>query len=89
MITHIINGTLLDTDRMELVGERHITIEDDKIVEVDASVPSGEADRVIDVKGRFVLPPDVGLVRFQECFCRKSHCYGSCCTIACKISHTG
>jgi hypothetical protein len=27
MLSHILNGTLLDTERMPLVGERHLTIE--------------------------------------------------------------
>ena len=56
MITTILNGTLLDTQRMELVGERHITIENDRIVEVDTALPTTEADRTIDAGGRFVLP---------------------------------
>ena len=56
MTLTIANGTLLDTERMEIVGERHITIEGDRIVDVDASPPRVRADRVIDARGRFVLP---------------------------------
>ncbi len=56
MITTVINGTLLDTDTMELLGERHITIEDDRIVDVETSLPTLDADRVIDARGRFVMP---------------------------------
>jgi imidazolonepropionase-like amidohydrolase len=56
MITHILNGTLLDTVTMALVGERHVTIEDDRIVAVDEAAPTGQVDRVIDAAGRFVLP---------------------------------
>jgi hypothetical protein len=41
MITHILNGTLLDTERMALVGERHPTIEDERIVAVDEAAPGG------------------------------------------------
>jgi len=56
MITTILNGNLLDTTRMELVGERHITIENDRIVDVDTTLPGGEADRIIDARGRYVMP---------------------------------
>ncbi len=56
MITTILNGTLLDTTRMELVGDRHITLEDDRIVDVDEARPTVEADRVVEANGRFVLP---------------------------------
>jgi imidazolonepropionase-like amidohydrolase len=56
MITTILNGNLLDTERMELVGERHLTLEDERIVDVDTSRPGSGADRVIDARGRFVLP---------------------------------
>lgn len=56
MITTVLNGNLLDTDSMELLGERHITIEDDRIVEVETSFPKLDADRVIDARGRFVMP---------------------------------
>ena len=56
MITTITNGTLLDTETMELVGERHITIEGDRIVEVETSAPRNKADRVVDAAGRFVMP---------------------------------
>ncbi len=56
MLTTILNGTLLDTDRMELVGERHITVDGDRIVDVGTSLPRADADRNIDARGRFVLP---------------------------------
>lgn len=56
MILTILNGTMLDTTRMELVGERHITIEGDRIVDVDSAVPSVDADLVIDARGRYVMP---------------------------------
>ena len=53
----IVNGTLLDTESMTLVGERHLVIEGDTIVEVTDSVPSTEAaDRVVDARGRFLMP---------------------------------
>jgi hypothetical protein len=41
MITYILNGTLLDTERMALVGERPLTIEDERIVAVDEAAPGG------------------------------------------------
>jgi imidazolonepropionase-like amidohydrolase len=52
----ILNGVLLDTERMELVGERHVVIEGDRIVDVDTTEPSRRSERVIDAGGRFVLP---------------------------------
>jgi imidazolonepropionase-like amidohydrolase len=57
MRTLIVNGTLLDTDSMTLVGERHVAIEGDTIAEVSETRPDpSTADRVIDARGRFVLP---------------------------------
>jgi imidazolonepropionase-like amidohydrolase len=56
MTLTILNGIVLDTERMELVGERHITIEGERIVDVDAAEPTIGAERVIDARGRFVLP---------------------------------
>jgi imidazolonepropionase-like amidohydrolase len=52
----ILNGNLLDTERMELVGERHVTIEGERIVDVDTARPTIGAERVIDARGRFLLP---------------------------------
>lgn len=53
----IVNGTLLDTDSMTLVGERHLVVEGDTIVDVVETRPDeGAADRVIDARGRFVMP---------------------------------
>ena len=56
MILILTNATLLDTDSMTLVGERHLTIEDDRIVEVSDSPPTTAAETAIDARGRFVLP---------------------------------
>ena len=56
MILTITNATLLDTDSMTLVGERHLTIEDDRIVEVSDAPPTTAAEIAIDGRGRFVLP---------------------------------
>ena len=56
MAVTILNGIVLDTERMELIGERHVTIEGDRIVEVDTAPPTIGAERVIDARGRFVLP---------------------------------
>ncbi len=56
MITLIKNGTLLDTETMELVGERHVTVDGDRIVEVESAEPRTQVDRVIDARGSFVLP---------------------------------
>lgn len=56
MITHILNGNLLDTETMELVGERHLTLSEDRIVDVSDSPPTGHVDLRIDVRGRQVMP---------------------------------
>jgi imidazolonepropionase-like amidohydrolase len=57
MRTVILNGTLLDTDSMTLIGERHLVIDGDTIADVTEARPDGgSADRVIDARGRFVLP---------------------------------
>ena len=56
MTLTIENATLLDTPSMEIVGERHVTIEGDRIVDVDTSPPTVGAERVIDARGRFLLP---------------------------------
>ncbi len=57
MRTAIVNGTLLDTEAMALVGERHLVVEGDTIVEVSETRPDpGTVDRVVDARGRFVLP---------------------------------
>lgn len=56
MIVTISNGNVLDTDSMTMTGERHVTIEDDRIVDVSDREPTGHIDRRIDARGRFVLP---------------------------------
>ena len=56
MIIRILNGNLLDTEAMALVGERHITLSEDRIVEVSESRPSGHADLTIDARGQTIMP---------------------------------
>jgi len=56
MIIHILNGNLLDTETMALVGERHITVSEERIVDVSETAPSGHADLVLDARGRNVMP---------------------------------
>ncbi|MDH3294043.1 MAG: amidohydrolase family protein [Acidimicrobiia bacterium] len=56
MRTLIVNGTMLDTGSMTLVGERHLVLEGDRIVDVTESRPTVEADQTIDAAGRFVMP---------------------------------
>ena len=56
MIVTVTNGTVLDTATMELVENRSVVIEDDRIVDVVDGTPSVEADLVIDASGQFVLP---------------------------------
>ncbi|MFQ5415762.1 MAG: amidohydrolase family protein, partial [Myxococcota bacterium] len=56
MIIEILNGNLLDTESMELVGERHITLAEDRVVDVSESIPAGHADLTIDARGQNVLP---------------------------------
>ncbi|MEM7094319.1 MAG: amidohydrolase family protein [Actinomycetota bacterium] len=55
MRTLIADGTVLDTESMSYLGERHVVIEDGRIVSVDDGPPP-EADVVIDAAGRYVLP---------------------------------
>src|SRR5688572_22921002 len=51
----IVNGTLLDTERMEMAGERHLVIDDDLIVDVvEGGIPAAEV--TIDARGQYVLP---------------------------------
>ncbi len=53
----IVNGIMLDTDSMTLVGERHLVVEGDTIVDITETRPDeGAADAVVDARGRFVMP---------------------------------
>jgi len=60
MRTVVVNGTLLDTESMVLVGERHLVLEGDRIVDVSESPPAESdlsgADHVVDARGRYVMP---------------------------------
>ena len=56
VITTIVNGSVLDTGRMEFVGERHLTLEGDRVVGIDTARPTVEADRVLDARDRYVMP---------------------------------
>lgn len=56
MITSIVNGQLLDTDAMAVVGERHLVMEGDRIVDVSDVRQSANVDRELDARGRFLLP---------------------------------
>jgi imidazolonepropionase-like amidohydrolase len=51
----IVNGTVLDTEAMRYAGERHVVIENGRIVSVDDG-PAPDADVVVDAAGKFVLP---------------------------------
>ncbi len=41
MIIRILNGNLLDTESMTLLGERHLTLVEDRIADVSESPPTG------------------------------------------------
>ncbi len=56
MLTAILNGNLLDSETLALVGERHVVIEDEVIKEVSESLPTGSVERTLDAQGQFVLP---------------------------------
>ena len=56
MRTAIVNGTLLDTVAMTMVGQRHLVIEDDRIVDIVEGRPPRGAERVLDARRRYVLP---------------------------------
>lgn len=53
----ITNGVLLDTTTMEMVGERTVVIEDERIVDVsDSAAPVADPDIQLDAAGRYLLP---------------------------------
>ena len=56
MIVTITNANMLDTESMELIGERTIVLEDDAIVDVVDGVSSVDADLNINAAGKFVMP---------------------------------
>jgi imidazolonepropionase-like amidohydrolase len=56
MITLIANGDLLDTESMTIVGQRHVVLDGDRIVDVAEARPTGHVDYAIDARGGFVLP---------------------------------
>lgn len=58
MRTSIVNGIVLDTESMRMLGERTVVCENDLIVDVaePATSDTAGADLVIDARGRFVLP---------------------------------
>ena len=56
MSLRIENANLFDAETLAVVGERHVTIEGDRIVAVDEGRAGGRVDRVVDARGRFLLP---------------------------------
>ncbi|MGI9607162.1 MAG: amidohydrolase family protein [Acidimicrobiales bacterium] len=56
MIVAIRNGNMLDTESMELVGERTIVIEHDAIVDVLDGGAAVDADVEIDASGGYLIP---------------------------------
>jgi len=55
MIVVVKNANVLDTESMEIVGERSIVMEDDRIVDVvDGTAPASDLE--IDAEGAFALP---------------------------------
>lgn len=56
MIVTVSNGTVLDTASMELVGERTVVIEHDRIVDLVEGPANVEADIDVDAAGQFVVP---------------------------------
>ena len=56
MTTLISNGDLLDTESMTVVGQRHVVVDGDRIVDIAETRPTGHVDYEIDARGRFVLP---------------------------------
>lgn len=55
MITAIVNGNLLDTTTMSVVGEGDVVIENGKIIQSGGRF-NGTADVHVDARGRFVMP---------------------------------
>lgn len=56
MLLAIVDGAVLDPAAGQVVGERTVVVEDDRIVDVTTARAPAGADRVIDAGGRFVLP---------------------------------
>lgn len=56
MLTTILNANLFDSAALVFRGEHHITFDNGVIVDVDTSTSRATAERVIDAKGRFLLP---------------------------------
>ncbi len=56
----IVNGTMLDTETMTMVGERSLILDGGRIVEVTDRAPDPHVqqtiDHTVDARGRFVLP---------------------------------
>lgn len=49
------NAQVFDTASLDFIGERHLTIEDGRILAIDDAEP-GPGDREIDARGAFLLP---------------------------------
>lgn len=56
MIVVIVNGNIFDPVAGEIVGERNIVIENDRIVDIVEGAGSQSADLQIDAAGGFVMP---------------------------------
>ena len=56
MITTITNANMLDTTTMEIVGERTIVMEEDRIVDVIDGPSTPDADIVVDAAGGYAMP---------------------------------
>ena len=55
MITAIVNGNILDTTSMTVVGEGDLVVENGQFVQVGGR-HSGKADTTVDARGAFVMP---------------------------------
>jgi imidazolonepropionase-like amidohydrolase len=56
MRTVVVNGNVYEPVAGQFAGERTVVVEEGAIVDVDEAAWSGEADLVVDARGRFVLP---------------------------------
>ena len=56
MMLTIVNGNVFDSERGELVGERTVVVEDERIVDVTDGPGPSTTDVEIDARGCYVLP---------------------------------
>ncbi|MGM0702447.1 MAG: amidohydrolase family protein [Pseudomonadota bacterium] len=54
--TRLTNANIIDTRRGKVLADRHVRIQDGRIVAVSETPLTGNDDRVIDLQGRYLMP---------------------------------